>query len=160
MMQTALKHLDALTRSKPNAVGLVALPNILLFQLLLPCLAPIADVLLVFGIVGAGFNSYFYPDLPMSEGLLNILLFYSIFIGVDFLVAAMAFLKERGEENWMIVLLLPQRFLHRQLLYFVVVKAILVALKGHAVGWYKVKRMASVQLAESDVEKPAAPQPG
>lgn len=160
MMQTALKHLDALTRSKPNAVGLVALPNILLFQLLLPCLAPIADVLLVFGIVGAGFNSYFYPDLPMSEGLLNILLFYSIFIGVDFLVAAMAFLKERGEENWMIVLLLPQRFLHRQLLYFVVVKAILVALKGHAVGWYKVKRMASVQLAESEVEKPAAPLAG
>jgi cellulose synthase/poly-beta-1,6-N-acetylglucosamine synthase-like glycosyltransferase/peptidoglycan/xylan/chitin deacetylase (PgdA/CDA1 family) len=148
MMQTALKHLDALTNSKPNSIGLVALPNILIFQLLLPCIAPIADFLLVMALAGVGLNAYLYPDLPISPGLLHILIFYGIFFALDFAVAAIAFLTERDEQPWLLVLLIPQRFFHRQLLYFVVLKSIVVAIRGRAVGWFKLARMATVKHAD------------
>jgi cellulose synthase/poly-beta-1,6-N-acetylglucosamine synthase-like glycosyltransferase len=146
MMQVALKHFDALSKSKMNAIGWVALPNILVFQLLLPCIAPVADVLFVVAIGGAVFDMMVYPDLEASGGLTHIFMFYALFFTVDLFVAVLAFLRERGEQWWMLILLVPQRFFHRQLLYYVVLRAILVAIRGRAVSWYKVQRMATVKF--------------
>ena len=50
-------------------------------------------------------------------------------------------------------LLLPQRFGYRQMMYYVVVRAVGAALRGPHVGWGKLERAASVALA------PATPAP-
>jgi cellulose synthase/poly-beta-1,6-N-acetylglucosamine synthase-like glycosyltransferase/peptidoglycan/xylan/chitin deacetylase (PgdA/CDA1 family) len=149
MMQVALKHFDALSKSKVNTVGWVALPNILVFQLLLPCIAPIADGFFVIALGGVIFSSMVYPETDLAGGISHIFIFYSLFFAVDFLVAMFAFLRERKEQWWMLILLVPQRFFHRQLLYYVVLRALVVAVRGRAVSWYKVQRMATVKLQQA-----------
>ena len=147
MMQTAFKHKDALLGSKLNSVGLIALPNILIFQLIFPCIAPIADLYLIMSVVGIVMHTYFHPEIPVAADLLHVVLYYALFIVVDYAVAILAFCNER-KENWtLLYLLILQRFFYRQLLYYVAIKTILSALRGRAVGWFKLDRLASVRVA-------------
>ncbi len=72
---------------------MVALPNILIFQILLPFLAPLADLLLVFSLVAAGFGI-----IPASIG--HILFYYLIFTLVDVAGAAWHLhLKKKTTKN-------------------------------------------------------------
>ena len=52
--------------------------------------------------------------------------------------------------GWEIVWLLPMRFVYRQIMYYVVIKATIQALRGPKVGWTTVAQRGSVEL------KPAA----
>jgi peptidoglycan-N-acetylglucosamine deacetylase len=65
---------------------------------------------------------------------------YVIFLVVDWLAAVVAFLMEPGEEKALTWLVLIQRFVFRQTMYWVVVKSIAAALRGHVVGWGKLER--------------------
>ena len=47
IMQAFWKNKDALFRRRYGGLGMVALPNILIFQILLPLLAPMADMMLI-----------------------------------------------------------------------------------------------------------------
>jgi cellulose synthase/poly-beta-1,6-N-acetylglucosamine synthase-like glycosyltransferase/peptidoglycan/xylan/chitin deacetylase (PgdA/CDA1 family) len=144
MLQVALKHSDAFSGSQFNTIAWVAIPNILVFQLLLPCIAPIADLFLIFALVGKAFNLVVYPDLVSGHGLTQIFALYALFFAVDLLIACIAFLREPNEQWWLLALMIPQRFFHRQLLYYVVLRALLVAVRGRAVSWYKLQRTATV----------------
>jgi hypothetical protein len=76
----------------------------------------------------------------------HVLVFYAVFLLVDWLAAAAAFLMEPGEDrslSWLIVL---QRFAYRQVMYWVVVRAFLVAVRGRLVGWGKLERKGTVRL--------------
>ena len=44
------------------------------------------------------------------------------------------------------ILLIPQRFGYRQVRYYVVIKAIVQALRGPRVGWSSVQRSGRVQV--------------
>lgn len=58
--------------------------------------------------------------------------------------SVLAFGLKRDEE-WLLLLWLPlQRFLYRQLMYFVAAKSVVVAVKGRTVGWGKLERKATV----------------
>ena len=46
-MQAAWKHVDALFRPRYGALGFVALPNVMIFQVLFPLISPVMDLLLV-----------------------------------------------------------------------------------------------------------------
>jgi len=66
---------------------------------------------------------------------------YAFFLVVDVLTATLAFLLEKERENWTLIF---QRFFYRQLMYYVAIKTILMALKGKVVGWKKFERKATV----------------
>ena len=67
-------------------------------------------------------------------------------LGIDELVelAATAFALEPDEDRSLLWYLVPQRIGYRQIMYYVVVKAVRSALRGPSVGWGKLERRGSV----------------
>jgi cellulose synthase/poly-beta-1,6-N-acetylglucosamine synthase-like glycosyltransferase/spore germination protein YaaH/peptidoglycan/xylan/chitin deacetylase (PgdA/CDA1 family) len=138
IMQSFWKNRDACFNPRYKALGMVALPNILLFQILLPILAPLADVMLVLSLI---WNRH-------DPGSMHkITMYYLIFFAVDILVSLIAFAFD-GEKPGKLIWLIPQRFVYRQLMYFILFKAIRKAIKGEGQGWGVLQRTGNVkQLA-------------
>ncbi len=137
VMQSFWKHRDALFNPKYKNFGMVALPNILIFQILLPFLAPLADLILVLSLLAAGFGI-------IQSDISNIILYYFIFTLVDIAGAALAFAFEKEDYKklfWMI----PQRLIYRQLMYYILLKSFNRALKGELQGWGILKRTGNVK---------------
>jgi cellulose synthase/poly-beta-1,6-N-acetylglucosamine synthase-like glycosyltransferase/peptidoglycan/xylan/chitin deacetylase (PgdA/CDA1 family) len=136
VMQCFWKHRDAFLRRKYKTLGFVALPNILIYQIILPFLSPLADLVLVTSLIMAALNI-----IPISAT--HIVLYYVVFQLVDIAGAALAFSfeKESYKKLWW---MLPQRFIYRQLMYYILIKSINKALKGELQGWGVLKRTGNV----------------
>lgn len=133
VMQTFWKHRDACFNGAYKGLGLVALPNILIFQILLPLFSPLADLLMIAGLfTGNAGRIGFY---------------YLIFQLVDLAGAIIAFSFERQNiiKLWMLI---PQRFTYRWLMYYILFKALSKAMKGELQGWGVLKRTGNVNIAD------------
>ncbi|MEO6670141.1 MAG: glycosyltransferase [Ferruginibacter sp.] len=138
VMQSFWKHRDAVFNPKYKNLGMIALPNILVFQILLPFLAPFADLILILSLVAAGFGI-------MPASIEHIIIYYLIFSIVDFVGAAIAFSYEKANYK-KLLWLIPQRFIYRQLMYYILIKSVNRALKGELQGWGALKRTGNVKL--------------
>ena len=151
-LQCAWKHRDAFFRRKYGSLGFIALPNVFLFQLLLPAISPVADLMFVLSIFSVWLNAMAHSvDGRLEYGLVNleqVLTYYAIFLLVDWVAAVLAFLMEPDEEKQLTWLIFIQRFAYRQVMYWVVVRSFAAALSGRLVGWGKLDRKATVALPE------------
>jgi peptidoglycan-N-acetylglucosamine deacetylase len=151
-LQCLWKHRDAFFRRKYGTLGMVALPNVFLFQLLLPAISPIADLMFVLSIVSVWLNAMDHRvDGRLTYGLTNleqVLAYYAIFLVVDWLAAVLAFLMEGDEDKQLTWLIFLQRFAYRQVTYWVVVRSFGAALSGRLVGWGKLDRKATVEVPD------------
>lgn len=148
MLQTAWKHKNTVFHWRYKALGFVSVPNILIFQIFFTLISPIIDLSL-FGSAGwALWQHAHHPmDYSSAYALHRILDYYLIFLAVDFMSAAVAFLLERKRENWKLLLWLPfQRFIYRQFMYYISYKAVTKAIKGKQVHWGKFERKATVDI--------------
>ena len=146
-MQVAWKHADALFRPRYGALGFVALPNVMIFQVLFPLISPVMDLLLVGTLGIAAINYWHHPTDFSPDALWRVLFYYTLFVTVDYLTAILAFTLEQ-HENWsLLIFLFWQRFFYRQLMYYVAIKSTLNSLRGRLVGWGKLERKATVQVA-------------
>ena len=50
-----------------------------------------------------------------------------------------------GEPPWDLALLFFQRIYYRELMYYVVAKSLIYAVRGRVVGWGKLERRATVE---------------
>jgi peptidoglycan-N-acetylglucosamine deacetylase len=130
VMQSFWKNRDALFNREYGTLGMVALPNILLFQILIPLIAPLAEVFMVIGIL-------------TGNGLM-ILTYYGLFMLVDLAVAIMAFTFEK-ENMWKLVWLIPQRIIYRWLMLYILFKAIRRAIRGQLQSWGVLKRTGNIK---------------
>ncbi|MGG9964691.1 glycosyltransferase [Ferruginibacter sp. SUN106] len=137
VIQCFWKHRDAVFNSKYKNFGMVALPNILVFQMILPFLAPLADLILVLSLIAAGFGI-----VPAS--LSHIIFYYLIFSVVDIAGAALAFAFEK-EDYKKLLWMIPQRLVYRQLMYYILIKSFNKAIKGELQGWGVLKRTGNVK---------------
>ncbi|MCJ8210750.1 glycosyltransferase [Mucilaginibacter sp. RS28] len=135
VIQSFWKNRDALFNKKFKFFGMVGMPNILVFQIILPLFSPLADLLMIIGL---------FSDKPWK-----ILGYYLAFIVVDFIVSVVAFRMER-EDYKKLVYIIPQRFIWRQLMYYVLFKAIRKAVKGELSGWGALKRTGNVTLKRGE----------
>ena len=126
-------------------LGMVALPQVWLFQILLTTLAPLADLLLVWQLVGQWINYSQHGAEFQSNDLRTVGIYYCLFILVDMLAAVIGFLMERKEDWNLLWWLMLQRFGYRQIMYYVVVRSIATALRGPFVGWGKQERHGTVK---------------
>jgi cellulose synthase/poly-beta-1,6-N-acetylglucosamine synthase-like glycosyltransferase/peptidoglycan/xylan/chitin deacetylase (PgdA/CDA1 family)/spore germination protein YaaH len=143
-LQCAWKHRDALLNPRFGTLGMVALPNTWLFQLILTALSPLADLLFVYGLVSVWMTWQSFGESYALVDLYQILIFYAVFLVTDWLGAVIAFLMEPDEEyslTWLIVL---QRFAYRQVMYWVVLRSFFAAVRGRTVGWGSLERKATV----------------
>lgn len=151
-LQAVWKHRDTLARKRYGALGWVALPNVFIFQLLLPMFSPVVDLMMAWSIFWWAFAKILqhWPVFVLPQAfaisndtLIGTLLFFLIFTVVDLLACELAFLMEKGENHFLLFWLVPQRFAYRQMMYFVLARTVLRAIEGTAVGWGRIHRPAS-----------------
>ena len=139
ILQSFWKHRDAIFRKKYKNFGSVALPNILLYQILLPFLAPLADLLLVLSLILSGLG------LIVADPS-HIIMYYIVFSLVDIIGAAVAFAFEK-EKFSKLIWMIPQRLVYRQLMYYILFKSFRKAVKGEIQNWGVLKRTGNVKTA-------------
>ncbi len=131
IMQSFWKHRDLLFTRKRLNMSWVQLPHLLVFQLILPLLSPLVDITLLF--------SFFLPKAWL------IVVLYFLYFGLDLVISIIAFRYdgEKFKPRNLFDLFL-QRILYRQLLWFVLVKSYLRAMKGELAAWGFLKRTGNV----------------
>ena len=139
-LQCVRKHFHILFRPRYGALGTIALPNVILFQLFYTAISPLADLLFAWSLVSVLLAWYQHGGTYALVNLQQVLILYAIFLLVDWLAAVIAFLMEPGEEKALTWLILIQRFVYRQTMYWVVLKSMAAAMRGHVVGWGKLER--------------------
>lgn len=136
VIQAFWKHKKALLNPKEKNFGMIAMPNILIFQIILPFLAPLADIILVLSLIASGFGI-----IPAS--MEKIILYYLLFTLIDLIGAIIAFNFEK-EKYSKLIWLFPQKLVYRQLMYYILIKSIRKALKGELQGWGAQKRTGKI----------------
>jgi cellulose synthase/poly-beta-1,6-N-acetylglucosamine synthase-like glycosyltransferase len=128
-LQAAWKHRDATFNPAYGFLGWVALPSIWIFQVLLAVVSPFADLAMLIALFAGNWRV--------------VLLYYFGLFVLEAITALLAYGLER-EKPWDLALLFFQRIYYRQLMYYVLGKSMLYALRGRLVGWGKLERKASV----------------
>ena len=130
VMQTFWKNRDALMNWKYRWLGWVALPNILIFQYIIPFVIPLADFFMLVGL--------------LTGNASKIGGYYLVFMLVDLAVALLAFSFEK-ENLIRLIWLIPQRLIWRWLTWLVLFRAVRRAFKGELQHWGVLKRTGNVK---------------
>ncbi len=132
-MQAMWKHRRAIVDGGPSGrFGRRGLPFIAMFTVLLPLLAPLLDILAVYGAV-------FLNRWETVIGWLAVLV-------VQTITAILAFRLDREPLRplWALPL---QQFVYRQVMYVVLLQSAITALTGRRLRWQKLRRSGDVALA-------------
>ena len=141
-LQSVWKHRDTIGRLKYGTLGLVALPNIFVFQLLLPLFSPLIDLLFLMSIALWAITQIRGAQLPLiytTQDVVGSILFFLAFMVIDLLTCVVAFALEKKEDWSLLLPLIIQRFYYRQMMYVVLFRALTQAVKGRPVGWRGVE---------------------
>ncbi|MEU5905920.1 glycosyltransferase [Micromonospora sp. NPDC047467] len=103
-----------------------------LFGVLLPLLAPVIDLLALYGL--------FFLDRKATA------VAWLAMLGVQMLTAVVAFRLDREKLGVLWVLPL-QQFVYRQLMYLVMIQSVVTALTGGRLGWQKLRRTGLEPIA-------------
>jgi cellulose synthase/poly-beta-1,6-N-acetylglucosamine synthase-like glycosyltransferase len=138
-MQAVWKHKGAMVSRDPDdrRIGLRALPYMILFQILLPLVAPMIDLFALYGLI-------FGNAAP-------ILAFWLGFNVLQLVIAVIAFRLD-GESLRPLWALPLEQFVYRQLMYLVIIESTISALVGAHASWKTIPRTG-------DVELPSGPPP-
>ncbi len=153
ILQAVYKHSGVFGRK--GALGFVALPNIVIFQILLPLVSPLIDIMFAFGAIWYFIQKHFHPDSTDPASFHKLVAFFFVFLVIDFLASAIAFALERRrpddkEDVWLLSQVWLQRFAYRQLFSVVLFKTLKRALEGRKFAWDKLERTAAVKYVPSE----------
>jgi cellulose synthase/poly-beta-1,6-N-acetylglucosamine synthase-like glycosyltransferase len=133
-MQAVWKHRGAVVSRNPadRRIGHRALPYMLMFQIVLPIVAPVIDLFALYGIV-------------FTDPLRTVVL-WGAFNLLQLLLAAFAFRLDREPMRplWALPL---QQFVYRQLMYLVIIESTVSALQGVRSGWRHLPRTGDAVVA-------------
>ena len=141
-LQSFWKHRDTLFRPKYGTLGCIALPNIFIFQILLPLISPVLDLLFFGSLVLWGLAQLRITQIPQlwtTADVQRSVVFFLGFLLIDVLTCVIAFALERHEDWTLLIPVLLQRFYYRQLMYLVLFRSVKEAVSGRPVGWKGVE---------------------
>ena len=141
-LQAVWKHRDAVGKPRYGTLGWIAIPNIFLFQILLPLVSPVIDLLFLLSIALWGLAQLRIARLPQLWTLQDVersLIFFAIFMFIDLFTCVVAFALEKHEDWSLLAPLILQRFYYRQMMYVVLFRALKEAVSGRPVGWRGVE---------------------
>jgi len=125
-LQASWKHRHAvLERGRAGKLGRRGLPYLLLFQVVLPVLAPVVDVASLFGV--------------LTGDAVTSVLTWLAFLALQMIPGVVAFRLDRERLGPLLALPL-QQFAYRQLMYLVVVQSVATAVAGARLPWHKLER--------------------
>ena len=148
ILQAVYKHRGVFARK--GVLGWVALPNIVIFQILLPLVSPLIDIMFAVGTIWYYIQKHFHPDSTDPADFHKLVLFFFAFLVIDFIASAIAFALERShpgdkEDVWLLSQVWLQRFAYRQLFSIVLLKTLKRAAEGQKFAWDKLERTAAVK---------------
>ena len=153
ILQAVYKHREVFARK--GVLGWVALPNIVIFQILLPLVSPFIDVMFAVGSIWYFAQRYFHPESTDPADFQRLVIFFAAFLIIDFITSVIAFALERStpdtrEDSWLLSQIWLQRFAYRQLFSVVLLKTVKRAAEGAPFAWDKIERTAAVTYRESE----------
>jgi cellulose synthase/poly-beta-1,6-N-acetylglucosamine synthase-like glycosyltransferase/peptidoglycan/xylan/chitin deacetylase (PgdA/CDA1 family) len=148
IMQAVWKHKAALRQK--GALGWVALPNVIIFQILLPLVSPFIDIMFVIGAISYFVNRHYHPESANPADFQRLVIYFALFMIIDFIASTLAFTLERqqpGRKRDFLLLghVWLQRFAYRQLFSIVLFKTLKRAIEGGSFAWDKLERTATVK---------------
>ena len=150
IMQAVFKHIGAFrTRA---SMGLFALPNIIVFQILLPLVSPLIDLMFVASVIRWLYDRHFHPESASSASFIKLLVYFLAFMIIDFSASALAFMLERKHpaskgDAWLLMHIWVQRFSYRQVFSLVLFKTVKRVIDGRPFSWDKLERTAQMSKA-------------
>ena len=153
ILQAVFKHRGVFARK--GALGFVALPNILIFQILLPLVSPFIDLMFAVGVIWYFVQKYFHPESNDPASFHRLLLFFGAFLVIDFIASSIAFALERRqpearEDAWLLSQVWLQRFAYRQVFSLVLFRTLKRAIQGRPFAWDKLERTAAVKYVPAE----------
>ena len=153
ILQAIFKHRGVFARK--GALGFVALPNILIFQILLPLVSPFIDLMFMVGVIWYFIQKHFHPESNDPASFQRLLIFFGAFLVIDFLASALAFALERRqpearEDAWLLSQVWLQRFAYRQVFSLVLFRTLKRAIQGRPFAWDKLDRTAAVKYVRAE----------
>ncbi len=153
ILQAVYKHREAFARK--GVLGWVALPNIIVFQILLPLVSPFIDIMFIVGALWYFVQKHFHPESTDPASFQRLVIFFCAFLIIDFITSAIAFALERRtpdtrEDPWLLTQVWLQRFAYRQLFSIVLFRTVKRAIKGEPFSWDKLERTAAVTYQETE----------
>jgi cellulose synthase/poly-beta-1,6-N-acetylglucosamine synthase-like glycosyltransferase/peptidoglycan/xylan/chitin deacetylase (PgdA/CDA1 family)/spore germination protein YaaH len=147
ILQAVFKHKQAF-KTNP-AMGFFALPNILVFQILLPLVSPFIDLMFVASLLDYLWQRYFHPEAASAVNFEKLLVYFLTFLIIDFVTSALAFSLERRHasskgDGLLLFHIWLQRFSYRQLFSLVLFKTLKRAIDGRPFNWDKLERTAKM----------------
>ncbi|GAC1416536.1 MAG: glycosyltransferase [Acidobacteriaceae bacterium] len=154
ILQALFKHRGAITRRR--AMGLFALPNTLIFQIMLPLVSPLIDLMFVAGVFKYLYDRHFHPETASAQSFEKLLTFFLAFLIIDFIASALAFALERKHpaskgDAWLLFHIWIQRFTYRQVFSVVLFKTLKRAIDGKPFNWDKLDRTAKMSEATEKI---------
>ncbi len=148
IMQSVWKHRAAVKQK--GALGWVAIPNMVIFQILLPLVSPFIDIMFAVGAGIYAYNRYFHPETANPASFHKLVVYFALFMVIDFIASIIAFALERqqpgGKRDFLLLgHVWLQRFAYRQLFSLVLIKTLKHAIEGRGFAWDKLERTASVK---------------
>jgi peptidoglycan-N-acetylglucosamine deacetylase len=146
-LQAVFKHKQAFRNNL--AMGLFALPNIVIFQILLPVVSPFIDLMFAAGVIHYFIDLHFHPETTSAASFEKLLTYFLAFLIIDFLTSTLAFSLERRHpankgDGWLLFHIWLQRFAYRQLFSVVLFKTLKRAIDGRPFAWDKIERTAKM----------------
>jgi peptidoglycan-N-acetylglucosamine deacetylase len=153
VLQSVWKHRTAFGRK--GVLGWVALPNIFIFQIVLPLVSPFIDLMFSVGTVWYFIQKFYHPESTDPASFQRLVLFFAAFLVIDFLASAIAFALERRElegreDVWLLSQVWLQRFAYRQLFSVVLLKTLKRAIEGQRFAWDKLERTAKMSYQPAE----------
>ena len=146
-LQAVWKHRAAFVRNK--AMGLFALPNILIFQMFLPLVSPFIDIMFAAGVINYFINRHYHPESASAASFEKLVVYFVGFLLIDFVTSSVAFSLERRHpankgDGWLLFHIWLQRFAYRQVFSVVLFKTLKRAIDGKPFNWDKLARTAKM----------------
>ena len=143
-LQCLWKHRGIIPDRTPSGLAFVGMPQAWMFQIVFAMISPLIDLALAISIVGTGVRIAQHGWAQTQTDVLRMLVYWIGFTTVDLACGWIAYRLDVREKTFPGILLLTQRFVYRQLMYGVVIRAVGAALSGLGIGWGKLERTGRV----------------
>ncbi|WP_232495802.1 glycosyltransferase [Novosphingobium kaempferiae] len=147
-LQCLWKHRAVIAQRKPAGLGLVGLPQAWLFQIAFAAISPLIDLALVLSIIGTTLRVVAHGWAQTRGDVGTMAVYWLAFTAIDVICGWIAYRldgdADRGRTRYPAHLLVAQRLVYRQIMYWVVIRAIASAVAGWFVGWGKLERSGRV----------------
>lgn len=146
-LQCLWKHRTVIATRKPAGLALVGLPQAWLFQIAFAAISPLIDAALLISIITTILHVAQHGWAQTQSDLGTMALYWSVFTLIDVVCGWIAYRLDDRRPPYPALLLVAQRLVYRQIMYWVVLRAIASAIGGWVVGWGKLDRTGSVSAA-------------